>query len=125
MKKFIGIRIDENDYDLISRMAKVSGKSFSDFVREVLHNAIRQEMRETNLLERLIKMIESLQNFQSQNACRFNDELLREIYKLLCYTVMHDRAVFELLFVLPEKRKEYLQRRKELEEKFEISYSDA
>jgi len=125
MKKFIGIRIDENDYNLISRMAKASGKNFSDFVREVLHNAIRQEMRETNLLERLIKMIESLQNFQSQTACRFNDELLREIYKLLCYTVMHDRAVFELLFVLPEKRKEYLQRRKELEEKFEISYSDA
>jgi len=27
------------------------------------------------------------------------------------------RAVFELLFVIPEKRKEYLQRRKELEEK--------
>jgi len=117
MKKFIGIRIDENDYDLISRMAKVSGKSFSDFVREVLHNAIRQEMKETSLLERLIKMIESLQNFQSQTACRLNDELLREIYKLLLYTVSHDRAVFELLFVLPEKRKEYLQRRKELEEK--------
>ena len=122
MKKFIGIRIDENDYDLISRMAKVSGKSFSDFVREVLHNAIRQEMRETSLLERLIKMIESLQNFQSQTACRLNDELLREIYKLLLYTVSHDRAVFELLFVLPEKRKEYLQRRKELEEKFGIEF---
>ena len=122
MKKFIGIRIDENDYDLISRMAKVSGKSFSDFVREVLHNAIRQEMKETSLLERLIKMIESLQNFQSQTACRFNDELLREIYKLLLYTVSHDKAVFELLFVLPEKRKEYLQRRKELEEKFGIEF---
>jgi len=117
MKKFIGIRIDENDYDLISRMAKVSGKSFSDFVREVLHNAIRQEMRETSLLERLVRMIENLQNFSGNNTCKFNDEILREIYKLLLYTVMHDRAVFDLLFVLPEKRKEYLQRRKELEEK--------
>ena len=125
MKKFIGIRIDENDYDLISRMAKVSGKSFSDFVREVLHNAIRQEMRETSLLERLVRMIENLQNFSGNNTCKFNDEILREIYKLILYTVMHDRAVFDLLFVLPEKRKEYLQRRKELEEKFEISYSDA
>jgi hypothetical protein len=74
-------------------------------------------MRETSLLERLVRMIENLQNFQSQTACRLNDELLREIYKLLLYTVSHDRAVFELLFVLPEKRKEYLQRRKELEEK--------
>jgi len=125
MKKFIGIRIDENDYDLISRMAKVSGKSFSDFVREVLHNAIRQEMRETSLLERLVRMIENLQNFSGNNTCKFNDEILREIYKLLLYTVMHDRAVFDLLFVLPEKRKEYLQRRKELEEKFGIGYSDA
>jgi len=122
MKKFIGIRIDENDYDLISRMAKVSGKSFSDFVREVLHNAIRQEMRETSLLERLVRMIENLQNFSGNNTCKFNDEILREIYKLLLYTVMHDRAVFDLLFVLPEKRKEYLQRRKELEEKFGIEF---
>ena len=117
MAKILTVRLKEKEYDQIEKLAKIAGKNTSQFVREKLKESIQQEMKETSLLERLIKMIESLQNFQSQTACRLNDELLREIYKLLLYTVSHDRAVFELLFVLPEKRKEYLQRRKELEEK--------
>ena len=125
MAKITTISFADDEYERLAKLAKIEGKSFSKFVKDKLKESIQQEMRETLLLERLIRMIENLQNFQTQTACRFNDELLREIYKLLCYTVMHDRAVFELLFVLPEKRKEYLQRRKELEEKFEISYSDA
>jgi len=118
MAKITTISFADDDYERLAKLAKIEGKSFSKFVKDKLKESIQQEMRETLLLERLIRMIENLQNFQSQNACRFNDELLREIYKLLLYTVSHDKAVFELLFVLPEKRKEYLQRRKELEEKF-------
>ena len=121
MKKFIGIRIDENDYNLISRMAKASGKNFSDFVREVLHNAIRQEMRETSLLERLIKMIENLQNFQqqntTQNTAQRDSEILREIYKLLIYLAWHEKTVAELTIIMEQKRKEYMQKRQEIEQK--------
>ena len=122
MAKITTISFADDEYERLAKLAKIEGKSFSKFVKDKLKESIQQEMRETLLLERLIRMIENLQNFQSQTACRFNDELLREIYKLLCYTVMHDRAVFELLFVLPEKRKEYIQRRKELEEKFGIEF---
>jgi len=121
MKKFIGIRIDENDYNLISRMAKASGKNFSDFVREVLHNAIRQEMKETSLLERLIKMIENLQNFQQQNTTKNtaqrDSEILREIYKLLLYLTWHEKTVAELTIIMEQKRKEYMQKRQEIEQK--------
>jgi len=117
MAKITTISFADDDYERLAKLAKIEGKSFSKFVKDKLKDAVMQEMRETSLLERLVRMIENLQNFQSQTACRLNDELLREIYKLLLYTVSHDRAVFELLFVLPEKRKEYLQRRKELEEK--------
>ena len=121
MKKFIGIRIDENDYNLISRMAKASGKNFSDFVREVLHNAIRQEMKETSLLERLIKMIENLQNFQQQNTTKNtaqrDSEILREIYKLLLYLTWHEKTVAELTILMEQKRKEYMQKRQEIEQK--------
>jgi len=121
MKKFIGIRIDENDYNLISRMAKASGKNFSDFVREGLHNAIRQEMRETNLLERLIKMIENLQNFTAtnttQNTAQGGSEILREIYKLLLYLTWHEKTVAELTILMEQKRKEYMQKRQEIEQK--------
>ena len=117
MSKVVSVRFENLEFERLEKMAKLAGKNIAQFVREKIRESIQQEMKETSLLERLIKMIESLQNFQSQTACRFNDELLREIYKLLLYTVSHDKAVFELLFVLPEKRKEYLQRRKELEEK--------
>jgi predicted DNA-binding protein len=117
MSKVVSVRFENLEFERLEKMAKLAGKNIAQFVREKLKESIQQEMRETSLLERLVRMIENLQNFQSQTACRLNDELLREIYKLLLYTVSHDRAVFELLFVLPEKRKEYLQRRKELEEK--------
>ena len=122
MSKFIGIKMSDNEYERLAKLAKIEGKSFSKFVKDKLKDAVMQEMRETSLLERLIKMIENLHNFQSQNTAQRDSEILKEIYKLLLYTVSHDRAVFELLFVLPEKRKEYLQRRKELEEKLGIEF---
>jgi len=125
MSKVVSIRFENLEFERLEKMAKLAGKNIAQFVREKIRESIQQEMRETSLLERLVRMIENLQNFSGNNTCKFNDEILREIYKLILYTVMHDRAVFDLLFVLPEKRKEYLQRRKELEEKFEISYSDA
>ena len=122
MSKFIGIKMSDNEYERLAKLAKIEGKSFSKFVKDKLKDAVMQEMRETSLLERLIKMIENLHNFQSQNTAQRDSEILKEIYKLLLYTVSHDRAVFELLFVLPEKRKEYLQRRKELEEKLGLEF---
>jgi len=124
MAKILTVRLKEKEYDQIEKLAKIAGKNTSQFVRDKLKESIQQEMRETSLLERLIKMIENLQIFQqqntTQNTAQGDSEILKEIYKLLLYTVSHDKAVFELLFVLPEKRKEYLQRRKELEEKFGI-----
>jgi len=116
------VRLKEKEYEQIEKLAKLAGKNTSQFVREKLQESIQQEMRETNLLDRLIRMLENLQNFQLQSACRFNDEILKEVYKLLLYTVSHDRAVFELLFVLPEKQKQYIQKRQELEEKFGIEF---
>jgi len=117
MSKVVSVRFENLEFERLEKMAKLAGKNIAQFVREKIRESIQQEMRETSLLERLVRMIENLQNFSGNNTCKFNDEILREIYKLLLYTVMHDRAVFDLLFVLPEKRKEYLQRRKELEEK--------
>jgi len=122
MAKILTVRLKEKEYEQIEKLAKLAGKNTSQFVREKLQESIQQEMRETNLLDRLIRMLENLQNFQLQSACRFNDEILKEVYKLLLYTVSHDRAVFELLFVLPEKQKQYIQKRQELEEKFGIEF---
>jgi predicted DNA-binding protein len=117
MSKFIGIKMSDNDYERLAKLAKIEGKSFSKFVKDKLKDAVMQEMRETNLLERLIKMIENLQNFQPQNTAQGDSEILREIYKLLLFLCQHEKTVAELTILMEQKRKEYMQKRQEIEKR--------
>jgi len=122
MAKITTISFADNEYERLAKLAKIEGKSFSKFVKDKLKDAVMQEMRETNLLERLIKMIENLHNFQSQNTAQGDSELQREIYKLLLYLVWHEKTVAELTILMEQKRKEYLQKRREIEQKLEIEF---
>ena len=121
MAKILTVRLKEKEYDQIEKLAKIAGKNTSQFVREKLKESIQQEMRETSLLERLIKMIENLQNFTAtnttQNTAQGDNELLREIYKLLLYLVWHEKTVAEVTIVMEQKRKEYMHKRQEIEQK--------
>ena len=121
MSKFIGIKMSDNEYERLAKLAKIEGKSFSKFVKDKLKDAVMQEMRETSLLERLIRMIENLQNFTAtnttQNTAQGDPELQREIYKLLLYLVWHEKTVAEVTIVMEQKRKEYMQKRQEIEQK--------
>ena len=121
MSKFIGIKMSDDEYERLAKLAKIEGKSFSKFVKDKLKDAVMQEMKETSLLERLIKMIESLQYFQqqntTQNTAQGDSEILREIYKLLIYLAWHEKTVAELTIIMEQKRKEYMQKRQEIEQK--------
>jgi len=121
MAKILTVRLKEKEYDQIEKLAKIAGKNTSQFVREKLKESIQQEMKETSLLERLIKMIENLQIFTAtnttQNTAQGDNELLREIYKLLLYLVWHEKTVAEVTIVMEQKRKEYMQKRQEIEQK--------
>ena len=121
MAKITTISFADNEYERLAKLAKIEGKSFSKFVKDKLKDAVMQEMKETSLLERLIKMIESLQKFQqqntTQNTAQGDNELLREIYKLLLYLVWHEKTVAELTIIMEQKRKEYMQKRQEIEQK--------
>jgi len=121
MAKILTVRLKEKEYDQIEKLAKIAGKNTSQFVREKLKESIQQEMRETSLLERLIKMIENLQIFQqqntTQNTAQGDPELQREIYKLLLYLVWHEKTVAEVTIVMEQKRKEYMHKRQEIEQK--------
>jgi len=121
MAKILTVRLKEKEYDQIEKLAKIAGKNTSQFVREKLKESIQQEMRETSLLERLIKMIENLQIFTAtnttQNTAQGDPELQREIYKLLLYLVWHEKTVAEVTIVMEQKRKEYMQKRQEIEQK--------
>jgi predicted component of viral defense system (DUF524 family) len=113
--------MSDDEYERLAKLAKIEGKSFSKFVKDKLKDAVMQEMKETSLLERLIKMIENLQNFTAtnttQNTAQGDNELLREIYKLLLYLVWHEKTVAELTIIMEQKRKEYMQKRQEIEQK--------
>jgi len=121
MSKFIGIKMSDDEYERLAKLAKIEGKSFSKFVKDKLKDAVMQEMRESSLLERLIKMIENLQNFTAtnttQNTAQRDLEILREIYKLLLYLTWHEKTVAEVTIVMEQKRKEYMQKRQEIEQK--------
>jgi hypothetical protein len=122
MAKILTVRLKEKEYDQIEKLAKIAGKNTSQFVREKLKESIQQEMRETTLLERLIRMIESLQNFQPQNTAQRDSEILREIYKLLIYLAWHEKTVAELTIIMEQKRKEYMQKRQEIEQKLGLEF---
>jgi len=121
MAKILTVRLKEKEYDQIEKLAKIAGKNTSQFVREKLKESIQQEMKETSLLERLIKMIENLQIFTAtnttQNTAQGDSEILKEIYKLLIYLAWHEKTVAELTIIMEQKRKEYMQKRQEIEQK--------
>jgi len=126
MAKITTISFADDDYERLAKLAKIEGKSFSKFVKDKLKESIQQEMKETSLLERLIKMIENLQNFTAtnttQNTAQRDSELQREIYKFLLYLVWHEKTVAELTIVMEQKRKEYMQKRQEIEQKLGLEF---
>lgn len=91
MGKRLRIFLGESDYDLLEKLSKASGKSLSQFTRELLQNSLKQEMRDMQLLKRLIQKIEHLQEQQPQ---QLQSEII--IYQMKQNTV----AVIECLLAL-------------------------
>ena len=126
MSKVVSVRFENLEFERLEKMAKLAGKNIAQFVREKIRESIQQEMRETSLLERLIKMIENLQIFTAtnttQSTAQGDNELLREIYKLLLYLAWHEKTVAELTIIMEQKRKEYMQKRQEIEQKLGLEF---
>lgn len=85
MAKYVRIYMSESDYELIERMAKNSGKGISTLAREILLNGLKQELRDTNLLNRLIQKIENLSDSQPQTlpVQQLQSERLEELRNLI------------------------------------------
>ncbi|WP_297212621.1 MULTISPECIES: hypothetical protein [Thermodesulfovibrio] len=60
MSQVIRARVTDELYDLLEKLSKSQGKSLSKFAAELLQNSIKQEMKDTQLLNKLIQKIESL-----------------------------------------------------------------
>lgn len=109
MAKRVRLYISDDEYELLAKTAKVSGKSLNQFARELLLQSLRQELKDTNLLNRLIQKIENLP--QQQNLSINIEPFLQEIlnqqrnYFLILYLITRNTL---LNISLPESTKHQL-----------------
>jgi hypothetical protein len=116
MSRFVGIKMSEEEYEMYRRLAKVEGKNFSRFVRDKLKEAVRQEAREFNLLNRLIKLIEELpERLQLRRVSSSGSGgEFSEVARLLVYLIKLFELQSEYLIVMEAKRREFQARKEEL-----------
>jgi len=111
MSKKITVRFEDSEIEKLEKLAKLEGKNLSQFIRTKLKESIQSEMRETSLLEKLIRMIENLSVFQSQMqmkiASQHDDEFQRELYKILLFLTRTILLHAELIIVDHMKRKTF------------------
>jgi hypothetical protein len=110
--KFVGVKMNEDEYQMYRKLAKMEGKNFSQWVREKLKEAVKQEMKEVNLLNKLIKLIEELPlklQVQSQKGEEFS-----QVARLLVYLVKFLEMLSEYLIVIEMKKREFQARKEEL-----------
>ncbi|MCS7214960.1 MAG: hypothetical protein NZ826_02250 [Thermodesulfovibrio sp.] len=117
MGKRIRLFLDENDYDLLERLAKVSGKSISQFAREILLSGLKQEMKDTQLLNRLIQKPESLSEPQRENQLNVTIlvESMRQYFRLLLDAFL---VMSNYFFIDRTKGESFSKEIEELKEKF-------
>lgn len=76
MSKVIRTRITDELYESLQKLSKIQNKSISRLTAELLQSALRNEMKDAQLLNRLIQRIESI---ESQSHSDINIELLKQL----------------------------------------------
>jgi len=102
--KMVTIKFPDDEYETYLRLARVEGRNFSRFVRDKLKAAVQSDLRETFLLERLVKLIENFSGFQPEPT----SELQKETYKLLLFLTKAVLLQAEQVIVVAEKRKAFM-----------------
>jgi hypothetical protein len=114
--RVVAISLSEDEYEMYRSMAKVEGKKFSKFVRDKIKEAVRHDMREVNLLNRLIRLIEDLpEKLQLSVVNRGSgEEEFSQLIRLLLYLIKLFEKYSEYTIVMEAKRKEFQVMKEEL-----------
>ncbi|MEJ5228322.1 hypothetical protein [Thermodesulfovibrio sp.] len=85
MGKIIRIRLSESDYEKVAGIAKATNKGISTFAKEILLSGVKQELKDTQLLNKLIQKIENLSDSQPQTqpVQQLQSERLEELRNLI------------------------------------------
>jgi uncharacterized protein (DUF1778 family) len=116
--KVVSIRMKEDEYELYRKLARMESKDLSSFVRDKLREAVRQNMKEVNLLDRLLKLLEELpERLRTQIQMKgSNSEELNQLMKLFIYMMKFLELQTEFLIVMEVRRKEFRERVEELKQ---------
>jgi hypothetical protein len=115
MSRFVGIKLSEEEYERYKRMARIENKSLSKFIRDKLSEAVMAEVKEVNLLNRLIKLLESLPSrLQVQGGGQVVGEEFNQLARLLVYIIKLLELQSEYTIVMEVKRREFNERREQL-----------
>ncbi|MCS7106330.1 MAG: hypothetical protein NZ942_03370 [Candidatus Aenigmarchaeota archaeon] len=83
MAKYIRIYMSDDEYDLVQKLAKTSKKGLSTFAREMLLSAVKQDIKDTQLLSRLIQKLEKLESLsESQQQTKIISAVLSEFINM-------------------------------------------
>lgn len=120
MGKIIRIRLSESDYEKVVGIAKATGKGISTFAKEVLLTGIKQELKDTALLNKLIQKIENLSEPEPQTQplqqlqSQMDFERFKQLF-LLLFSLIREHG--RLVFVMPDKQQKFSQIADEIEKK--------
>ncbi|MGB9878347.1 MAG: ribbon-helix-helix protein, CopG family [Candidatus Pelagibacter ubique] len=96
MDRIITVRIEDSEYEVLARMAKSQGKALSQLVRELISNGIKQEVKDTMVLSKLIFSLEKYATFTQE--VRETKILAHKVFELL-------KFLGSMVIVIPEKKK--------------------
>jgi predicted CopG family antitoxin len=120
MKKMrvVTISLSDDEYAMYQRLAKVEGKNFSDFVRKKLKQAVTEEMKEANLLNYLVRLLEELPtrlDIKLKEAGKgIGWEEFSQLARLIIYHMKLTELLSEYVIVIDAKRKEFQERKNQL-----------
>jgi hypothetical protein len=113
----VSLSLTESEFERYKRLAESEGKSFSKWVRDKVEEAIKREIREVTLLERLIKLLEEPpERLQVKGS---SNEEINQFAKLLVYLIKLFELQSEYTIVL-EAKKEFQARKEQLKRELGI-----
>lgn len=117
MTRQVTIRIDEDEFEFLKKMAKASGKDLSKFIRENLFNSIKQEAKEMNLLNKLITKLEAMEVTLPGNELGRIETKINNVFAMFLLQIEALKVMAKFIVLVPDKQREFLRLLSEIEEK--------
>lgn len=117
MTRSMAIRISEEEFEFLQKMAKASGKKFSHFAREKLFEGIKQEAKEMNLLNKLITKLEAMEVTLPGNELGRIETKINNVFAMFLLQMEALKVMAKFIVLVPDKQREFLRLLSEIEEK--------